>query len=287
MSKKHSEEGWDLVIEQKKRLVDLDFSAVWKYRDLVSLFVRRDFVAQYKQTLLGPLWHIVQPLFTTFLFTVIFGQIANIATDGSPRPLFYLSGLIVWSFFSGTVLSTSGTFVNNAAIFGKIYFPRLVSPISIVISNIIRFFIQFGLFLIVWTYYSWFTKEGANIHPNAGILLLPVVVLTVSLMGMGLGIIISSLTTKYRDLSMFTGFALQLLMYLSPVIYPSVLWGHYQWVMKYNPMSYMIETFRYAFLGTGSLHPEGILYSFVISLVLFLAGVILFNRVEKSFMDTV
>ncbi|HTB31905.1 MAG TPA: ABC transporter permease [Bacteroidia bacterium] len=287
MEANNSEEKWDLIIEQKHHWLDLDIRSIWKYKDLIVLFVRRDFVAQYKQTLLGPLWHIIQPLFTTFLFTIIFGQIANIKTDGSPRPLFYLSGLIIWGLFSGTVLSTSATFVNNAAIFGKIYFPRLVSPISVVISNIIRFGIQFVLFLIVWVYYLYFDGSSFHPHPGISILFIPVIVLIISIMGMGCGIIISSLTTKYRDLSMFTGFALQLLMYLSPVIYPAVIWGRYEWVMKYNPITYMIDMCRYAFLGTGQISIHGILYSLACSVILLTIGIILFNRVEKSFMDTV
>jgi lipopolysaccharide transport system permease protein len=279
---------WDLVIKPTKGFGLFSFSAIWKYRDLVLLFVRRDFVAQYKQTLLGPLWHVIQPILTTFLFTIIFGKLARLGTDGSPPVLFYLSGVILWNLFSGCIMGTSSTFVSNAAIFGKIYFPRMVIPFSVIISTIVRFGIQLLLFTLVLAYFLVFpNKEYGAIHPNLNLLLLPVLVFIVSLLALGGGVLISSLTTKYRDLTMFVGFAIQLLMYLSPVIYPAMIWKQYEWVEKINPLTYIIEGFRYAFMGTSHVDFGGLLYSTLFAFVVFFVGTAFFSKVEKNFMDTV
>jgi lipopolysaccharide transport system permease protein len=278
-------EHWDLVIKPKSNWLDINFADLWRYRDLILLFVRRDFVAQYKQTILGPVWHIIQPLFTTFLYAVVFGEIANLKTDGSPRPLFYLSGIIMWNYFSGCLLNTANTFIANANIFGKIYFPRLVIPISTVISTSIRFGIQF-LLLIAFLLFYIFVRD-INISITYYVLYVPLLIIIMGVMGLGFGIMISSLTTKYRDIALFLGFALQLLMYLTPVIYPASLWGKYQWVMDINPMTPIIESFRHAMLGSGSFDMSGILYSGIFSVVVFFIGAILFTRTEKTFMDTV
>ena len=278
-------EHWDLVIKPKSNWLDINFADLWRYRDLILLFVRRDFVAQYKQTILGPVWHIIQPLFTTFLYAVVFGEIANLKTDGSPRPLFYLSGIIMWNYFSGCLLNTANTFIANANIFGKIYFPRLVIPISTVISTSIRFGIQF-LLLIAFLLFYIFVRD-IHISITYYVLYVPILIIIMGVMGLGFGIMISSLTTKYRDIALFLGFALQLLMYLTPVIYPASLWGKYQWVMDINPMTPIIESFRHAMLGSGSLDMSGILYSGIFSVVVFFIGAILFTRTEKTFMDTV
>ena len=278
-------EHWDLVIKPKSNWLDINFADLWRYRDLILLFVRRDFVAQYKQTILGPVWHIIQPLFTTFLYAVVFGEIANLKTDGSPRPLFYLSGIIMWNFFSGCLLNTANTFIANAGIFGKIYFPRLVIPISTVISNSIRFGIQFFLLIAFLLFYI-FVRD-IHISITYYVLYVPILIIIMGVMGLGFGIMISSLTTKYRDIALFLGFALQLLMYLTPVIYPASLWGKYQWVMDINPMTPIIESFRHAMLGSGHFDMTGIIYSGIFSIVVFLIGAILFTRTEKTFMDTV
>ena len=278
-------EHWDLVIKPKSNWLDINFADLWRYRDLILLFVRRDFVAQYKQTILGPVWHIIQPLFTTFLYAVVFGEIANLKTDGSPRPLFYLSGIIMWNFFSGCLLNTANTFIANAGIFGKIYFPRLVIPISTVISTSIRFGIQFFLLIAFLLFYI-FVRD-INISITYYVLYVPLLIIIMGVMGLGFGIMISSLTTKYRDIALFLGFALQLLMYLTPVIYPASLWGKYQWVMDINPMTPIIESFRHAMLGSGHFDMTGIIYSGIFSIVVFLIGAILFTRTEKTFMDTV
>jgi lipopolysaccharide transport system permease protein len=282
-------EHWDLVLKPGSKWFTFNLKELLRYKDLILLFVRRDFVAQYKQTILGPLWHLIQPLFTTFMFVLIFGNIAKIQTDGSPYVLFYMTGIIIWNFFSGCIIGTSNTFIGNASIFGKIYFPRLIVPLSTVISNFIRFLIQFILFFIVWGIYGSFIDPSVfgKFHPGMGIIFLPVILLGVGLLGLAGGIIISSMTTKYRDLSLFIGFAIQLLMYLSPVIYPSIIWEKWKWIMDLNPMSYLIESFRYAMLGTSSISYGGLAYSLGSALLLFVVGLVLFTRVEKSFMDTV
>jgi lipopolysaccharide transport system permease protein len=278
---------WTQSITPQKSLFDLKLGEVWRYRDLMLLFVRRDFVAQYKQTILGPLWHFIQPIITSVLFTFVFNTIAGISTEGVPPFLFYLSGITTWNYFARTLNSTSNTFVSNAAIFGKVYFPRLVMPLSTVLSGLIAFGIQFGLFLFFLAYY-YFYKQVDTLNPNWAMLLTPFFLLIMAVLGLGLGIIISSLTTRYRDLSVLIGFGVQLLMYISPVIYPvSAMPEMYRPFVAYNPIAPVIEGFRYAFLGTGHLDYVALGVSALVSLVVFLIGIVLFNRVERNFMDTV
>ncbi len=278
-------EEWDLIIRPQRPWWDLRLGELWRYRDLIWLLVRRDFVAVYKQTILGPLWYVIQPIFTTGVFTVIFGNIAKLSTDGLPPFLFYLAGNTAWSYFSTCLTSTSNTFTSNAAIFGKVYFPRLTIPVSVVISNLISFGIRLGMFLAFLIY---FFLTGAAIHPNLWILLLPILILIMAGLGLGLGIIISSLTTKYRDLQQLVGFGVQLLMYASPVIYPlSSIQGVWRWLLIANPMTGIIEMFRLGFLGTSSLEPIYLLYSAAFMIVVLLAGMLLFHHVETTFMDTV
>jgi lipopolysaccharide transport system permease protein len=277
------EEKWDLIISPQRSLFDLRLGELWKYRDLVMLFVWRDFVSVYKQTILGPLWYIIQPLLTTITFTVVFGNIAKLPTDGLPQFLFYMSGTVIWTYFATCLTKTSEVFVQNAHLFGKVYFPRLAVPVSIQISNLITFGIQFAFFL---AFMGFFALSGSVIRPNGWILFTPVLLMIMA--GLGLGIIISSLTTKYRDLRFLVQFGSQLLMYATPVIYPaSSIPARFQWVIKLNPMTPIVETFRYAFLGAGSVHPLDLLYSTGFMLVIVVIGAVMFNRVEATFMDTV
>lgn len=275
-----------MIIEPQRSLFDLHLGDLWRYRDLVMLFVRRDFVAAYKQTILGPLWYLIQPLFTTIIFTVIFGNFAKLPTDGLPQFVFYMSGTVVWSYFSDCFTKTSDTFINNSQLFGKVYFPRLAVPVSILISSLITFLMQFALFLIFVVY---FVLRGSAIHVNwMWVLLTPVLLLIMAGLGLGFGITISSLTTKYRDLRFLVQFGVQLLMYATPVIYPiSSVPARFQWILLVNPMASIVETFRYAFLGAGDANPWQLLYSFVFMLVMVVIGSLIFNRVEQTFMDTV
>lgn len=276
---------WDLIIQPQRSLLDLRLGELWKYRDLVLLFVRRDFVSVYKQTILGPLWYLIQPLLTTLTFTVIFGGIAQLPTDGLPQFLFYMSGTVIWTYFADCLTKTSNTFVNNAALFGKVYFPRLAVPVSILFSNLITFAIQFAFFL---AFMGFFALGGAAIRPNVWILFTPALVLMMAGLGLGFGIIISSLTTKYRDLRFLVQFGVSLLMYATPVIYPvSSIPARFQTLIRLNPMTPIVETFRYAFLGAGSADPLALLYSFGFMVVIVALGAVMFNRVEATFMDTV
>ncbi len=276
---------WTMVIRPQRTWFDLRLRELWNYRDLIGLFVRRDFVSVYKQTILGPLWYIIQPIMTTLIFTVIFGRIARLSTDGLPQFLFYMSGTIVWGYFAECLAKTSNTFITNAQLFGKVYFPRLTVPISILISNLIAFSIQFLLFLGFVAYY-WFA--GADIQPNPWVLFTPVLVLIMAGLGLGFGIIVSSLTTRYRDLRFLVTFGVQLWMYVTPVIYPtSTIPERYRPFIQANPLTPIIETFRYAFLGAGSANPLNLLYSAGFMLVVLLLGILLFNRIEATFMDTV
>ena len=279
------DQEWDLVIEPKRAWWDLRLGQVWRYRDLITLFVRRDFVSTYKQTILGPLWYIIQPLITTLVFTVIFGNIANLPTDGLPRFIFYMSGTVIWTYFAGCLKKTSNTFAANAGLFGKVYFPRLAIPVADLISNLITFAIQFALFL---SFLAYFILSGSDVHVTTWALLLPVLIFLMAGLGLGLGIIISSLTTKYRDLRYLVGFGIQLWMYATPVIYPaSTIPDEWQWVLNVNPIAPVVEVFRYAFLGAGSPSWGGLAYSFAFMLVVLTIGVLVFNRVESTFMDTV
>lgn len=279
------QENWSLVIRPQRAWWDLRLGELWRYRDLVWLFVWRDFVAYYKQTILGPLWYLIQPILTTVVFTVIFGNIAQLSTDGLPPFLFYLAGNTVWAYFAASLTSTSNTFTGNAGLFGKVYFPRLAMPLSVVISQIISFGIRFFVFLGFLIY---FVSSGSDVHPNWWILILPVLLIIMAGLGLGLGIIVSSLTTKYRDLQQLVVFGTQLLMYGTPVIYPlSSIEGTWRWVILANPMTSVVEVFRLAFLGTSVLSPLYLLYSFAFMVLVLLIGVLIFNRVENSFMDTV
>jgi len=276
---------WDMVIQPQRGLFDMRLGELWHARDLILLFVRRDFVAVYKQTILGPLWYLIQPLLTTVIFTFIFGSIAKLPTDGLPQFLFYMSGTVVWAYFSSCLTKTSDTFITNANLFGKVYFPRLSVPVSILMSNLIAFGIQFGFFLFFMGY---FAISGSVIRPNWWILLTPFLIFIMAGLGLGLGIIVSSLTTKYRDLRFLVQFGAQLLMYATPVIYPaSSVPERFRWIIEANPMTPIVEAFRYAFLGAGSVNPGQLLYSLVVTLVIVVLGVIMFNRVEATFMDTV
>lgn len=276
---------WTEIIEPRSRLLDLRLAEVWRYRDLVLMFVRRDFVANYKQTILGPIWFFLQPLLTTLTFVLIFGRVAKLSTDGLPMLLFYLAGITVWNYFSETLNRTATVFKDNAQMFGKVYFPRLTMPVSIVLANLVRFGIQFGLFLLFWLYYLLTTSQ---VHPNIFIALMPLLILIMGLLALGLGMIISALTTKYKDLIFLLTFGVQLLMYATPVIYPlSSISESYKWLLLANPMTAIVETFRYGFLGSGSFSWAYLAYSAVTSVVILLIGTVVFNKVEKSFTDTV
>lgn len=280
------EEHWDLVIKPKSNLLDINLKEVWQYRDLLWMFIKRDFAAQYKQTLLGPLWHFIQPLFTTLVFVVVFSKIAAISTDGLPPLLFYLSGITIWNYFSSCLISTSNTFVANAYIFGKVYFPRLVMPISVVLSNMVKFGIQMLLLLLVML---WYAVKGSTIHIWATVLFIPILLIMMAGMGLGLGIIISSLTTKYRDFTVLVTFGVQLLMYATPVVYPMSVVENVQlkfW-LSINPLTPMVEAFRYALLGVGTFDTVQLLYSALFIIIVLLLGLLLFGKVEKTFMDTV
>ena len=278
-------EKWDLVITPRKKWWDLQLRDVWHYRDLIGLFVKRDFVSYYKQTILGPLWFLIQPLLTSVVFTVIFGNIANLPTDGLPQLLFYMSGTVLWSYFAGCLNSTSTTFISNAHLFGKVYFPRLVTPISIIISKLITFSIQFLFFL---AFLLFFYLRGSAVSLTAWAFVLPLLILLMAGLGLGFGIIISSMTTKYRDLQHLVSFGVSLWMYGTPVIYPvSSIPEQWRWVADLNPMTPIIETFRAGFLGAGDASWGRLLYSAGFMLVVLLIGILIFNRVEKTFIDTV
>jgi lipopolysaccharide transport system permease protein len=279
------EQAWDLELKPHSNILDLHLKDVWSYRDLLFLLVRRDFVAVYKQTVFGPVWFFIQPIFTTIIFTFIFGKLAGIDTQGAPPVLFYLSGIIAWNYFSECLTKTSTVFRDNSSIFGKVYFPRLIMPLSIIVSNLIKFSVQFLLFLIV---FFWYLLTKKNVLPNAYILLFPVVIVFMALLGLGLGLIITALTTKYRDLAFLVAFGVQLLMYASPVIYPlAAAPESYRSIIILNPLSGLIETFRYGFLGTGAFFTGAFLYSIIFSIIVFLIGLVVFNKVEKNFIDTV
>jgi lipopolysaccharide transport system permease protein len=284
-SKVEKNEEWTLILRPQRAWWDLRLNELWQYRDLTLLFVWRDFVAYYKQTILGPLWYLIQPILTTVVFTVIFGNIAQLSTDGLPPFLFYLAGNTVWGYFATCLTATSTTFTANASMLGKVYFPRLTIPLSIVISNIISFGIRLAVFIGFLIYYL---VIGVEISPNWWILSLPLLLLIMAGLGLGAGIIVSSLTTKYRDLQQLIGFGVQLLMYATPVIYPiSSLQGNWQWLVIANPMTPVVEVFRLAFLGVSGLSPMYLFYSLGFTAITLLIGTLIFNRVEATFMDTV
>jgi lipopolysaccharide transport system permease protein len=277
---------WTEVIEPRSSLFDWKLKEVWNYRDLLRMFVRRDFVASYKQTILGPLWFFIQPIFTTITFTIVFGNFAGISSDGQPRMVFYMAGLTLWNYFSECFTKASTVFTTNANIFGKVYFPRLIMPLTIVVSNLIKFAIQYLLFLV---FYGYFLMNGnTSIHPNRFILMTPLLVLLMAGISLGAGMIFSGLTTKYKDLTFLLTFGIQLLMYATPVIYPlASIPDQYKTYVLLNPLTAVIETFRYGYLGTGTFSWSALGYSSAFMLVLLLTGITIFNKVERNFMDTV
>ena len=277
---------WDLIIEPRNNYWNFNFKEVWKYRDLLFLMVKRDFIAFYKQTVLGPLWFFIQPLFTTITFTFIFGRLAGISTDGLPQPLFYMVGVTVWSYFSESLTKTSTVFRDNANIFGKVYFPRLIIPLSIVISSLIKFGVQLILLICLMVFY--FLKGGSNFAPSLYILFFPVLVILMALQGLGLGMIITAMTNKYRDLTFLVGFGVQLLMYATPIIYPiTSISEEYKKFILLNPMTEIIEIARLGILGRGFFSWVHLLYTIIATLIILLTGILVFNKVEKNFIDTV
>ncbi|MGV8828177.1 MAG: ABC transporter permease [Breznakibacter sp.] len=281
--------GTSFEIKPKKHLFDIDLKEIWDYRDLVFMFVKRDVVTSYKQTILGPIWFFIQPIFTTLIYIVVFGNIAKLSTDGVPMILFYLAGIILWNYFSESFNSTSRTFVENANLFGKVYFPRLILPISKIISGLIKFFIQFVLFLGVYVYFFFF-KDTSTIEPNLTLLLLPFYLFLMAVMGLGFGIIFSSLTTKYRDLNFLLTFGVQLLMYATPVIYPLSSLSADSLMRKFliiNPLTSILEAMKFGFLGKGYFSVPLIAYTTLFSLIFLLVGVLIFNKTERTFIDSV
>jgi lipopolysaccharide transport system permease protein len=273
------------TISSRKNLFDLRLNEIWYYRDLFLLFIKRDITVTYKQTILGPLWFFIQPLFTTLMFLLVFGKIAGIPTNGIPPVLFYLGGITIWNYFSESLRLTSDTFVKNSGLFGKIYFPRIITPMAVVSSNLIKFGIQFVLFLGFFLYYYF---SGINIHPNITLFLLPVYIVILAFMALGFGLIISAMTTKYRDLTFLIQFGIQLWMYATPVIYPiTQIPEKYRQLIMANPVSPLVEAFKFGFTGTGVFSVTGIIYSGLFTIILFIFSLIVFNRVEKTFMDTV
>lgn len=281
-------EDWDIEIGGRSSLLSLNLREVWRYRDLLMMYVHRDIVTFYKQTILGPLWFVIQPLLTTIMFMFVFGGIAGISTDGVPQAVFYLGGLVCWNYFADCLTKCSDTFNANQHIFGKVYFPRLVVPLSIIISNMIKMVIQFGLFAAVYTYY--FITLG-SFSPNWTLLLLPLLILMLGCLGLGFGLVISSLTTKYRDLRFLVSFGVQLWMYVTPVIYPlSVMKQNYPdkiWAIVANPLTAITETFKYAFTGVGVFEWSYLLYSLAVTIAILLLGIVIFNRTQKNFMDVI
>ena len=279
---------WLFEITPKNKFFSLNLTEVWQYRDLLMLFVKRDIVTVYKQTVLGPLWYLIQPLFTSITFTIIFNNLAGINTGTVPPFLFNLAGITVWNYFTACLTGTSNTFGANAGIFGKVYFPRIIVPISIVISNLLKFGIQFGIFIAFYLFYYF---QGAAISLSGLVVFFPLLIIVMGILGLGLGMFISSLVTKYRDFSYLIGFGVQLLMYISAVVYPMALvkekMPEYVWLVQYNPLAYIIETTRYMLLNVGHISFWGLGYTFVATVVIFLVGVLIFNRTEKSFIDTV
>ena len=282
------DEKWDYIITNRSKLLSIDFKELWRYRDLVLMYVKRDFITFYKQTILGPIWYFIQPVFTTIMFMFVFGGIAGISTDGVPQAVFYMGGLVCWNYFVDCFNRSKGTFSSNKAIFGKVYFPRMVVPLAGVISNLIKFGIQFVLFLAVYFY---FIYQGVQFGFNATVLLLPFLIVMLAALGLGSGMLISSLTIKYRDLNFLVSFGISLLMYATPVIYPlSVMNGKYakyMWVLLANPLTSILEAFKYAFTGVGMFSWGYLLYSLIFTIVIFVWGLLVFNRVQRNFMDVI
>jgi lipopolysaccharide transport system permease protein len=279
------ETNWDIVLTPKASLFSFPWGEVWRYRDLLRMFVKRDVVTLYKQTILGPLWFFIQPILTTVVYMVVFGGIAGISTDGLPRILFYSSGVVAWNYFSESFTTTSRTFIENANLFGKVYFPRIIVPVSKVVSGLLKFLVQFLFFVAVLAYHL---AIGTGVNPNLNIVFFPFLVLLMAGMGLGFGVIFTSLTTKYRDLTFLLQFGVQLLMYATPVIYPvSTIPDKYRMYILMNPITHIVEGFRYAFLGTGSWSWGGLGYATGFTIILLTIGALIFNRVQRTFMDTI
>ena len=276
---------WTTVIKPRNKLFQVNLGEIWQYRDLYTLFVKRNIITQYKQTILGPAWFFIQPALTTIMYMVVFGGIAGISTDGLPQPMFYLAGIVCWQYFADCLNKTATTFTVNQNIFGKVYFPRLIMPLSTVSSNLVRMGIQFLLFIAVYTY---FLLKGVEVSPNIYALLIPVLILMLAGLSLGFGILVSSLTTKYRDLTILFTFIVQLWMYATPIIYPlSTMSPKMQMIMSINPITSIIETFKFGAMGVGTFRWGSLIYSFVFMLILIVLGIIVFNKVQRSFMDTV
>ena len=278
-------DNWDLIITPNRGYFEFHFNEIWNFRNLLLIFIRRDIITQYKQTILGPLWIVIPPILTTLVFTIIFGNIAGISTDGIPSVLFYMAGIINWNFFSTALTSTSNTLAGNVGIFGKAYFPRIIVPLSTIASSFLRYFIQFGIFLFILTYFSFF--KSANFAIQYELLwVLPMLIFIMAIMGLGFGLLFSASTAKYKDLRFLIGFGVRLMMYASTVIFPlSIIPEKYKWIILGNPMSSIIESFRYVFFGMGVLDFKYLGYSFLIALSIFFLGYIFFNKVEQKFID--
>ncbi len=281
----NSTEDFDIEVSPSKHLLDINFKDIWHYRDLLRMFIKRDIITVYKQTILGPIWFFVQPIMTTLIYVVVFGSIANIPTDGIPQPLFYMAGIVLWNYFADCFNSTSDTFATNAGLFGKVYFPRLIVPLSKISSGLIKFFIQLALFIALYIYYL---AEGVAISIDITILLVPVYIVLMAILALGTGIIFTSLTTKYRDLKFLITFGVQLLMYATPIIYPiTAVPAKIAPFIKANPITYIVEGFKYSIFGQGYFSVWGLVYSASFAIIILALGVIIFNRTERSFMDTV
>jgi len=281
----NNQQSWTEEIKSQNTLFSINFKEVWHYRDLLLMLVKRDYVTFYKQTILGPIWFFVQPLMTTVVYLVLFGQIAKLSTDGAPQIAFYLAGITIWNYFSEALTKTSTVFKDNANLFGKVYFPRLIMPLAIVCSGLMKFAIQFGLFIAVVLY---FTFINPKIHPNLWVLITPFLVLLMATFALGLGMIFSSLTTKYKDLVFLLSFGIQLFMYATPVVYPtSAIPTKFAWLLHINPLTGIFECFRFAYLGTGTFQTMDLIISTILIGILFFIGIVIYNKVEKSFMDTV
>lgn len=289
MDKGSQSQNWDLVIKGHTSLFDVKFKDLWHYRDLLFLFVKRDFVSFYKQTVLGPLWFFIQPIFTTIVFSFVFGNLAGISTDGLPKYLFYLTGITAWNYFADCLTKTSTVFRDNVSIFGKVYFPRLIMPLSIVVSNLVRFGVQLLLMFCMMAYFYFFPAPGTHFEVTIGILLFPVLILLMAFLGLGLGLIITAVTTKYRDLTFLVTFGVQLLMYGTTVIYPLSYAKEkgYSYLVELNPMTGIIESFRYAFLGKGEFTFGTLGYSALTTIIILFFGILVFNKTEKNFVDTI
>jgi lipopolysaccharide transport system permease protein len=287
---KHNENTdlhWDTIINPSKRYLHFNLGEVWRYRDLLMLFVKKDIITVYKQTILGPIWFLLQPVFITLTYMIIFGKMGGMADKTVPPILFFMGSVTLWNYFSDTLNTTSKTFTDNASVFGKVYFPRIILPLSKVMSGLIKFFIQFGLFILVWLYYIIFNKSGGSVNPNIYVFLFPALIIIMSLLSLGFGLIITSMTTKYRDLTFLISFGIQLFMFATPVIYPLNNYPKYRFWLFLNPLTSIFEAFKYSFLGSGILNFDWLLYSFLFTCVILILGIFIFNRVEKKFIDTV